>query len=1080
MMLAYTNNNFYQQQQQFNNNKRKRQEDDDNNQSIAIHSTKRQRLQSLVNQNESKKWSYMPREALFMVMQYFTKPQLLTIARTCTYWYNTSRVNLLWQNMTFQGFRVNTLHDIVLMLDSVFPKPYFSNAPIQAITLPKDCEQLDVEHFNHLRQMCSQLQEITLPVTKNQNQSIDNAVLRELALIPTLRRINVSTHTQITDEGLNYLAMSCPSLTHVTLDHCRGISTDAVVNLVMRCPQMVKLSTLLCANCIFDSSHLKQIAKFCSNLESASMEWGAVDDLNAVMAFTQSAKNLKQLHVRGCIAMTGECLSKLISSLPLLQQLRMICSDVTKINGAVVKSESLKEFSISNCESLKGTVVECPNLRKLHIDSIQSFQGIAVKSELNSNLAELILRSSRLDNFQSDKFMESWPQSIEVMELFDCTGIPQLTISSSKLQDLKLFMCSDVEELKIESLSLKKFTVDVCMQLRKSEIHCDNLNSCLWFSLPQMQAPIMDSLSLNSSSLESLSLPKCVNLREVQLSCDNLISINMSECKVLESMNLTCPKLQKLALSAPRIDFSPQYVHELALRCPEVHMLSIANIQSLTDKGLEQICVDWKKLNALIISNCSGLESPIIRMPLVKGLQLCDCSNLAAPKIFCPSLSKLFFKNGPSLKDEAIQSLTREAVPMLKFLDVTNCGIQKPIFVHSEMFELQLNQCQQLTNVLFTPHCSKLAKIIVNDAKSLVHFGLLQQPQQPAQPLLSVVEATLTKCEVLPDVALSKLVSFCPNMAALLVVQAHQIMRPTINSRALKHVQFADCASLIRPSLICGALQSISCKMCPNLLFNDIAELITVQQPSHIHQIQNQPPVIPQQQQQAQHQMHGPIPTVPIPARFSAGPQVPPHACNRVNSNVPPFTRVPPFVPPQLNFNMRPSVPQQQQQTSPRLPMFVPPMNMQQSPLLPPNFRPANIQMQPTRPQVQQPLQPQFIPPQMLPISVPVMERPVECNLTLVEVIKCDKIDRIQSSINVDKLVVDGCMRLEHIDVAGTICKCVTNSCLALKSVTLSGKVLNLFATHCPQLSQLNGVSMTNLWITDCPSLASNNNLIRR
>jgi len=736
--------------------------------------------------------------------------------------------------MSFQGFKVRNLENINSMLHCFFSG---NIVPVRCLSFPKDCEQLNVaEQWRQLGALCAyKLQELNLPVTRMQSQSVDDIILGEISKFSDLRRINLSTHGQVTDKGVALLAFGCPNLTHVILDHCKNVTADAIVNLMRSCPRLIQVSALLSASCVFTSSHLNRIAPYCQYLESAGMDWGMVDNLQSIIQFAKNAHNLKQLHIRGCVSITGECLTKLVSTCAKLQQLRVICSaDFTNIVNPVIKNDYLVEFFLSNCEQLSNMIVECPNLRKLHLDSIQTLHSVTIKQQDNPHLTELILRSSRLEGLQAEQFLTSGclPSTLQFIEIFDCTGIPKLNIASSSLQELKLFMCSDLEELYIQSSSLKKFSIDICMQLRSSElIDCNSLILCQWFSLPQMQAPIIDRLILKSSSLESLSLQKCVNLRQVTLDCHSLTSVNMSECKVLEQLSLSCINLQKLALSAPRINFSPHYIQQMCRSCPQVNMLHIANVLSMTDASLEQICACWNKnLTAIIVSNCASLEKPIISLPLLRGLQFCDCENLRFPRIqHCPSLGKIFFKGDPNLCDEALQLLNYSNAPQLRYIEVSDCrNIKTPSFAHPELFELHLYKCPNVTQITISPTCTRLVKLYLSEMQKLGRFTIGQLPSALVASLM-IGEIILSNCSSLDDRNLTYLTSLCPYLIVLIVNNCHSLRYPIFNScRSLKHVQFNNCQQLIKPVFIaCASLQIISFKLCPHLIFNDnIGELI--------------------------------------------------------------------------------------------------------------------------------------------------------------------------------------------------------------------------------------------------------------
>lgn len=86
-----------------------------------------------------------------------------------------------------------------------------------------------------------------------------------------------------------------------------------------------------------------------------------------------STRNLKVLHLRGWNHMTGDDFNKILSSLPLLEQLDIVGSrEVTSLIAPRVESPTLKRLSLCQLKCIKYMEIgRLPQLEELCIDSVQ-------------------------------------------------------------------------------------------------------------------------------------------------------------------------------------------------------------------------------------------------------------------------------------------------------------------------------------------------------------------------------------------------------------------------------------------------------------------------------------------------------------------------------------------------------------------------------------------------------------------------------------------------------------------------------------------------------------------------------------
>ncbi|KAL0489693.1 F-box/LRR-repeat protein [Acrasis kona] len=791
--------------------------------------------------NYANKWAWMPREALFVTLQFLTKPELIKIGAVSRHWYTTSRVNVLWSNLhSFTGFKVSSLNDVCEFLETVFK----GHAPVLELTLPKNCAALSPYEFRRLSDVCCHLSELNLPVANSETvQSINDECLKELSRVKTLRMVNLSTHQAITDEGLQYFVNQLKdTLTHINIDHCRSISASTVIKTLTTCNRLESFSALFCANAALTKSDLiklRDVSDSSLRLSSLSIELGedaCEQSGNIQNVLKRYQRSLRSLHLRGWRhigpVMSDE-LTNICQQLINLQKLTVSCTSLSEINTApnttaniqhqnatvLIESDSIKEILLNRFENLHKPIFKCSQLSKLHLEGMTSLHDVSLETP---QLQEFILRSSRIimaTNDSQPQFMHkiSTLHSLRIIEVFDCGGLSTLKITpSSNITHLTLFMCNDLESLFIHCDRLTFLNIDACQQLKIANIKCSELSDMKLFSLPQpMQSSSLDELYLYSDQLKNLSLLRCANLTKVQIDCIKLNSINLNECKVLRNVNLNCGDLEKLALGGPHIEWNDRMVRDLNFKCPNINMLSLSHV-SIDDQVLESIS-RWSTLKALVVSNCENLMHVNLRGDALKGVQLMDCNHLKSTSVQSDALQKLIFRNCARLEDPFREMKCAN----LQHVEAQNCTFLSNVNLRGESVQqVFFNHCPQLNRMMMAvPRISKLKITECAQLESCEFMGPI--------PHLNLVEISLEKCIKLSDVGLQRLMSMTPNVRTCHIKQCHSLQKPNLKTLAhLQMIDFLECARLNHPVLhdrLRGC--TISLKACPSLQFTDFSQI---------------------------------------------------------------------------------------------------------------------------------------------------------------------------------------------------------------------------------------------------------------
>lgn len=823
-------------------------------------------------------WAILPRAALYIIFQHFSKAELIKLAGVSTHWNRCAKtIAPLWRRFNFEGFKVQNFCDCLQLLSLLFETKSNGSSSssqyrtsfctIQVLEFPQRLKMKNTttklhEQFSQLVHVAPHLKSIVLPLQEtfeeessteeqeHQIGSVDDEIVSHLA---HLEKLVLSNHSLITDKGLLNLSTN---LKELVVDQCNQVTTASLKLLLLQCPKLRVLSSKFCANAQFGEQDFKELMENSLNNKSAAtrryvgikpamlQSWSLEVKpnipsplLGQFWSQSRTTSRLEILNIRGWNNMEGEDLSRMLKCLPMLKKLSVLGSrDETKLLNPLIESSSLEELVLSQLRSLKFMELgHLPRCKRIHFDSIDMLSDVVLKKELAESalqcgVQELILKSCGIPDLSVEILLRYTKETVRLLELFDCGGVQSFSVEElenlvfKELKMVSLFMCNDLTQLSVRCKSLHSLVVDVCMDLHTAKVYCENLEISEWFKLPQPQAPIFQNLELYSEKMQNLNLQKCVNLRGVKILCNHLKSLNMSDCKVLENLYIKSNSLEKLALSAPRIQISPDFITEMAVTCPKITMLSLANALNLCDLTLNRLCMSFPLLTALICSNCEALRYPLIEAPFLRGIQIIDCPNLQNLKLRnCQHLTKLFIKNTPLLEGSLfVPEGADKSLNNLKSIEISQCPkikslIQQNQFMFGQLFELTVDQCESMEEIAlpFTPQLKKLV------LRQLAHLYKVQFDTNMYQQGITTVETTLSHLPLLDDVSFNNRMP-CGKFKSLNVDHCSSLMNPCFQFQDT--LQFVDCENLREPRVyIAGdCANRIVCQNCPKLVNLDM------------------------------------------------------------------------------------------------------------------------------------------------------------------------------------------------------------------------------------------------------------------
>eukprot|EP01080_Neovahlkampfia_damariscottae_P001556 gene1556-12682_t len=796
----------------------KRKREDSNGKTIKYHQLNiSEENFSLLDTRKLKKMTpkffELPQIILFHVLEFITKPNLISVSSTCKLWYNLSRSHLLWKEFNFEGFRIQNLQEGVDFLTNIFGE----ESPIRTLILPQKFIKMSAKDFKRLRSLVDiNLTGLELPQIQDTTTSVSNLILKEVSKFSNLKNLNLSTHVSITDEGIEFLTKNLPNLNYINLDYCSSLSLNSIYSIINNCKNIKGISCLYSQNLKFNDEIFEEIIKKLRFLKVLRVQFGDVSSLT-IEKFVEQFQDFEEINFRNFYTLNGSTLTKIAKDLKNLKKLTITGSERTKIISSEISNENLTELSIGQIENLKYSIISCPSLKKLNFEQIGIIENVNFE-ETKSNFDELKFQDcyfSKQENFEKLK--------TKSFSIFNCRGIKNLKISNLILEDLNLFLLHDLLNLEINCSNLRNFTIDSSMELQNLFLKSNKLEKSQIFCLQQERFPKLKNFYLESNQLENISLQRCIHLKNVNLIGRNLNSVNLGECQVLEQLSLKCESLKKLALSAPNLNFSKEFLNQL--NCDQIVMLSLLNISSLSDETLKEICMKFNFLQALILTNCNSLKEPTIFSSNLKGFQISNCQNLKNLNLNCPNLSKLILKNIPSLVDASFDNFEKN-LRNLKLLEIYDCNsLESPNLIFSNLTHLKIQECSGLKEPIIS--CLNLKQIQIFSS-SLYNLNFKFQN-------LNLLDVHFENCLYLNDSLIENLLKNSPNLMKLNVTKNISICQPKLYSNSLQNLSFFECQNL--KNLVFNEqeddqsnfsfippLKYLSFRYCPNLNFDTFSK----------------------------------------------------------------------------------------------------------------------------------------------------------------------------------------------------------------------------------------------------------------
>ncbi|EFC43458.1 predicted protein [Naegleria gruberi] len=718
------------------------------------------------------------------------------------------------------------------------------------IILPASCSNLSVETFEKLKEVYPSLSKLVLPMcstistvsntgafpinadnnsriqfnTEDIENSISDSVLLQIAKMPYLSYLKVSTHHKLTDQGLNEFSILSKRLESIELDYCLGLTQQSLLHLVKNSKHINTISALSNGNIVLGDQELVELSQYGSHLKELRIDVSNIS-LPSFATFIKGCRRLQTLFIRGLDCITDKTLDVIFAELRYIRNITIICESpektaTNKIFSTTISSTTLESFQITGCETLNISFDHCTNLKKVSIDQCKSLTGLQISNSLLVD--ELKFRSSNIAYVNLSQLINSLPKLRE-FELFDCQSgetNKTVTFNSDIMRKIIILMCNDIINLEVLCSNLRSMSVDLCANIEKLILKSPKLENLQMFALPQSATPKLKHLFVESDHIQSLNLQKILSLEQIAVKCKSLDSLNVSNLHQLRRLETgPCPKLEKLALGSVFLLFDDHLVSNIISKCPNISMLSISNSVSLNDVSLGVLCNNLPNLQALVISNCQRLWNVNIQSSVLKGIQISDCHLLKYLNLKSENLNKLFIRNCPNVEDSTFDNLSAFS-PNIKFVELVNCSMLKsPHLKLPQLVDLHFRECAQLEVPTITSEYLK--KLLIVSCTKFSHFN--------AQSA-TLSEILLSECPNLNEANLTKSLSQTENIQAIVFDKCKALRAPQLNLDNLKLVRFTSCNNLVNPKInIRGNLSVLSFQHCDNIKIEKLSTNITGQ-----------------------------------------------------------------------------------------------------------------------------------------------------------------------------------------------------------------------------------------------------------
>lgn len=429
--------------------------------------------------------------------------------------------------------RIDSPQSLTNFLRDVFVA--YSVMPVKELVLP-EAKSITANQMKELLSCVPDLQRLEIPTTC----CITNSAMRHFAKLRSLESLSLQNQIRISDDGIAFLK-SIRSLKHLDVSGCLDLTMDGIASLLERNPSIASID--IQSTHITDSV-MERIARCAQQLTSLKVALDSNIQGSTIEAFVGGCTNIEQLTIKSQIA-SSDTLEKL-SSLPKLRRLDVVFCD-RKSDGkhVTLRSRLLRELTLRFASGVHSLNLDCQSLETMTIAG----GGFQIGSD------DSVLRCPNMKNIEvfdlllPDSFIGSCLlpgcHSLETIKLDGCKGLSAVDVVSGSLNSISILSCVDLVNVRVECDSLSALKVVQCPQIKRCDLLCPKLSDLSLFPTNgQQRMTELTHFRFHSDAIKELQLQGCENIQEVVLKSKSIVSLNLSECRRLSSLDILCETLK--------------------------------------------------------------------------------------------------------------------------------------------------------------------------------------------------------------------------------------------------------------------------------------------------------------------------------------------------------------------------------------------------------------------------------------------------------------------------------------------------------------------------------------------------------
>ncbi|KAG6639688.1 hypothetical protein I3843_10G111200 [Carya illinoinensis] len=415
------------------------------------------------------------------------------------------------------------------------------------------------------------------------------------AKYPFLEELRLKRMT-VTDESLEFLALSCPNFKGLSLLSCDGFSTDGLAAIATHCKNLTELD--IQENDLNDKSGswLSCFPENFSSLEVLNFA-NLSNDVNfeALERLVSRCKSLKVLKVNRNI--TLEQLPRLLIHAPLLTELG---------TGSFLQEHPACQYS-----ELENAFNKCMNLNTLSGLSEVTALSLPALYPTCANLTFLNLSCAALQSGELAKLLVHCPclRRLWVLDTVEDKGLEAVGSNCPLLEELRVFPTDPFDEDTFHGVTESGFIA--------VSYGCRRLSYVLYFCR-QMTNAAVETIVQNCPDFTHFRL--CI-MNPWQPDYQTNEPMDKAFCAVVK----TCTRLQRLAVSGLLTDLTFEYIGKYA---KNLETLSVAFAGS-SDWGMQCVLGGCPKLRKLEIRDCpfgnAALLSGLDKYESMRSLWMSGC-----------------------------------------------------------------------------------------------------------------------------------------------------------------------------------------------------------------------------------------------------------------------------------------------------------------------------------------------------------------------------------------------------------------------------------------------------------------------